>query len=216
MAAAVAVDNDVLLKALSYGLEESFWPGEAMQAIGVLGAARFVLTDRLARAKLKRGDCQAELGVLLERAEILEPDEIEVSLAAVIEKRAAELGLELDGGESQLAAMVAVRGVRTFETGDKRAIAGLEPLTAEFNDLAPLRGRIRCLEQIAHRLAVDEQDFPDIAEAICAEAHVDRSLSTCFSCYSHASVEQKSALEGLRSYIEAVRKHAPNVLEAGP
>lgn len=216
MAASVAVDNDVLLKALSYGLEGSFWPSGEAQTIGVLGAARFVLADRLVRAKLKRGHCHVELGMLLERAEILEPEEIEVSLAAVIEKRAAELGLELGGGESQLAAMVATRGVKTFETGDKRAIAGLEPLAAELDDLAPLHGRIRCLEQIAHRLAAVEQDFPHIAKAICAEAQVDRSLSTCFSCYSGVSVEQGSALEGLRSYIEAVREHAPSVLEKGP
>lgn len=216
MTAAVAVDNDILLKALSYGLEGYFWPDDEQQMVGMLGAARFVLTDRLAKAELRRGTCAAALEALLDRAEILEPEEAEVGLAAAVEKRASELGLELDGGESQLAAMVVARGIGKFETGDKRAIAGLEPMVGEITELAALCGRIRCLEQIAYRLAVVDEDFPCIADAICTEANVDRSLSTCFSCYSGIKAEQGSVLEALRSYIEAVRQVAPTVLEAGP
>jgi hypothetical protein len=124
--------------------------------------------------------------------------------------------LELDGGESQLAAMVARRGIESFETGDKRAIAGLEPMVGEIAELASLCGLVRCLEQIAHRLAAVEDDFPSVADAICGEVDVDRSLSTCFSCYSGVRAEQTSVLEALRSYIEAVRQIAPNMLETGP
>lgn len=216
MAAAVAVDNDILLKALSYGLEGYFWPEEEERVIGVLGAARFVLSDRLAKAGLKRGSCADALKHLLHRAEILEPEKAEVDLAAAVERRASELGFELDGGESQLAAVVVTRGFESFETGDKRAIAGLEPMVNEITSLGALCGRVRCLEQIAHRLAAVDEDFPHIAEAICGEADVDRSLSTCFSCYSGLKVTQDSVLEALLSYIKAVRESAPTVLEAGP
>ena len=216
MAAARAADNDVLLKALSYGLEESFWPSDSGEEIGVLGAARFVLAKRLASGGLRRGGCEDELEDLLARAEILEPDEDELDLAARIERRAAEIGLDLDGGESQLAAICALREIPLLETGDKRAIAGFEPLAGEFSELAAICGRIRCLEQIAHRLAADEPDFDDLVASICGEPDVDRSLSICFSCLSDAVASQDGVLAALRSYISDLRTAAPTVLEPGP
>lgn len=216
MSTAVAVDNDVLLKALSYGLEGLFWPETHQSKIGVLGAARFVLLDRLAKANLKRNHTDRALKQLLNRAEVLEPDSAEIALAARVEKRASELGLELDGGESQLAAMVAKRGIDLFETGDKRAILGLEPMVGEITELAVLCGRVRCLEQIAHRLAAADEHFAIVAGCICDESDVDRSLSTCFSCYSGIEAEQDMVLEALSSYIGAIREAAPTVLEAGP
>lgn len=214
MAAALAVDNDVLLKALSYGLEESFWPSGRPEEIGVLGAARYVLGDRLARVTLRRDERREALCALLDRTEALEPDKGEIDLAAQIEKRAAELGLELDGGESQLAAMVSRRGMELLETGDKRAIAGLESLVAEIGDLKALCGRVRCLEQIAHRVASD--DFAAVSSAICAEAEVDKSLSVCFNCHSDSMPGKAAVLEVLCQYIEDVRQRAPSVLEPGP
>ena len=216
MTAEVAVDNDVLLKALSYGLEHLFWPEEDHGVIGVLGAARFVLADRLAKTNLQRSDINSALKQLLDRAEVLEPDDEEVDLAAKVEKRASELGLELDGGESQLVAMVAKRGIAMFETGDKRAIASLEPMVGEIDELACLCGRVRCLEQIAHRLAAEDSHFPFVAGCVCKEADVDRSLSTCFSCYSGGKTNQAVVLEALLSYINAIRQTAPTVLEAAP
>lgn len=48
-APAVAVDNDVLIKAAAYALIEQFWPAKS---IGVLGAARYVVTGRIARMDL--------------------------------------------------------------------------------------------------------------------------------------------------------------------
>jgi hypothetical protein len=206
-----AVDNDVLLKALRYGLQRSFWPeGE----IGVLGAARYVVGKRLERAE--GASSREALGRLLGEAEELEPEPGELELAAEIERRAADLGLELDGGESQLVAMVVRREMTLLETGDKRAIASLEPMVAEIAELATLCGRVRCLEQVAHRVSSENGRFPGFAAAICAKAEVDRSLSTCFSCYSNAAAEQPAVLAALRSYIEDLRSRAPSVLEPGP
>jgi hypothetical protein len=210
MGAQQAVDNDVLLKAIRYGLETAFWP---TQKIGVLGAARFVIGKRVESEGSGRPE---RLKKLLGRAEELEPDPGELDLAAEIERRAAELGVELDSGESQLAAVVVRRGIDLFETGDKRAIAGLEPLMTEIEELDQLCGRVRCLEQIAHRVSADAGRFTSISHAICAEQGVDKSLSTCFSCYTGGGAERSAVLDALRSYIEDLRSHAPSVLEAGP
>jgi predicted nucleic acid-binding protein len=209
-----AVDNDVLLKALSYGIEARVWPeSDDPPDIAVLGAARFVVGGYLAGANLGRDPDQA-LGELLARAEELEPTEPELECAAEIERAAQDRGLELDGGESQLAAMALERGFQTLETGDKRAIAAFEQLMTEVGALADLAGRLRCLEQIVHRLA-SQEEFDFLASAICGAPAVDKSLTICFSCHS-GGAGQDSALEALLQYIEDVRGQAPKLLEAGP
>ena len=210
MTAELAVDNDVLLKAISYGLERSFWPDTGDSEIGVLGAARYVIGNRLEKTKPGRADAKEALEELLGETEELEPDEAELDLAAEVERRAQELGLELDPGESQLTAMVVRREIAVLETGDKRAIAGLEPLVAEITELGALCGKVRCLEQIAHRLVGEQENFPRVASAICAETDVDKSLSVCFSCYSGMTAKQEAVLEALLEYIEDVRAMAPS------
>ncbi|HEU4462835.1 MAG TPA: hypothetical protein VFR75_09610 [Solirubrobacterales bacterium] len=205
----------MLLKALSYGIEAACWPmsGDPPD-IAVLGAARFVVGGYLAKADLKRKDSIQALSELLSRAEELEPTDLELGYAAEIERAAQDRGLELDGGESQLAAIVLQRGFQTFETGDKRAITAFEQLTTKVDVLADLAGRVRCLEQIIHRLA-GQSDFEAVAEAICGAPAVDKSLTICFSCHS-GGAGRDSALEALMQYIEEVRHQAPILLEAGP
>lgn len=215
MACQQAVDNDVLLKTISYGIETVAWPvsGDSPD-IAVLGAARFVVGGYLAKAELNRDDPTRALNELLSRAEELEPTHSELECAAEIERAAQGRGLELDGGESQLAAIVLQRGFQSFETGDKRAIAAFEQLTEEVGVLADLAGRLRCLEQILYRLA-NQSDFEGLAEAICSAPAVDKSLTICFSCHS-GGLGRDSALEALVQYIEEIRRQAPRLLEAGP
>lgn len=212
-----AVDNDVLLKAISYGLESHFWPkaGNGYK-VGVLGAARYVVGDRIAKAKLGRQEASQALADFLGRAEILEPTEGELKLASEIELAAQQNGLPLDAGESQLGAMVIKRNLPLLETGDKRAITSLEQLLAIVAQLESLAGRVRCLEQIVYRIAEDSGLFMSLATAICAEADVDKSLAICFSCFSGATPRQRGALEALLLYIEDLRHGASTVLEAGP
>lgn len=215
MTCELAVDNDVLLKALSYGIESSVWPNSGDPPdIGVLGAARYVVGGYLADADLARQAPTVALADLLARAEELEPSEAELMLAAEIERAAQDRGLELDGGESQLAAIVLERDIALLETGDKRAIAALEKLLAEVAVLGALAGRLRCLEQIVHRL-VGQEEFELLAAAICAAPGVDKSLTICFSCYS-GGAEKASALEALRQYIDDLRGRASTLLESSP
>ncbi len=100
---------------------------------------------------------------LLSRTVVLEPSDGELELAAAIETAAQTRGLALDAGESQLVAITIQRAIPWIETGDKRAIKSLEVLVDEVDDLTPICGRVRCLEQIVLGCAdqVEEQAMGD-------------------------------------------------------
>jgi hypothetical protein len=211
----LAVDNDVLWKAAAYGLGLLFWPDEVgYRCIGVLGAARFVLRALILRSHFQkdRHEVQEELDSILAGAEILEPTEDELRFAAEIEVTAQRLALQLDAGESQLCAMTVIRQIPLLETGDKRAIRALDNLFDALSPLAPLRARVRCLEQIVLRIISDAERLREVSNAVCSEPTVDMTLSICFSCTSPTPVSHESAFEGLRSYITALRGAAPRVL----
>lgn len=208
------VDNDLVLKAVSYGLVKSFWPAAGERSIGILGAARYVVGHEIDRASLNRGApaAQVDLAGLLDEWEELEPTELEVELAAEIELFGQEQGLALDSGESLLAAIVVVRDVSLLETGDKRAITGLEEAARQLDSLSLLHGRVRCLEQIARRAARDESDFRSFSASVCAEPGVDKSLSICFGCFGGSPADHPTAHEALEQYIGDLRGLAPQVL----
>lgn len=208
------VDNDLILKSVCYGLAEAFWPDGDPDLIGILGAARYVVSHQIDRASLNRSAeaVHSDLSALLARCEELEPTEEEIALAAEIELCGQEHGLALDNGESQLASIVVTRDLPLLETGDKRAIAGLEEAHRRLKALAGLRGRVRCLEQIA-RGAIDvEEEFGGFSAAVCAESGVDRSLSICFGCFADSLVDRAMVCEALDQYIGEVRRSAPDVL----
>lgn len=208
------VDNDLILKSVSYGLADIFWPDGEPGSIGILGAARYVVRHEIDRANLNRGAeaAQSDLSELLARCEELEPTDEEIDLAARIELCGQEHGLALDNGESQLAALVVTRDLPLLETGDKRAIAGLEEARCHLEALDGLRGRVRCLEQIARRAIGAQQAFADISAVICGEAAVDKSLSVCFGCFGDSLADRATALEALEQYVREVRDSAPAML----
>lgn len=207
----MAVDNDVLIKTAAYQLIEDTLRAES---IGVLGAARYVVTGRIDRMELA-GDRAAARKAALEfiaRATVLEPADEELRVAADIEATAQRRGLSLDAGESQLVAIIMQREIRLFATGDKRAVRAFESLMDELDALAGLQGRLRCLEQIILRCA-DAGDPEALARAICAEPQVDKTLSICFRCFSPAPHGPAFDRDGLASYINTLRNEAPRVLE---
>jgi hypothetical protein len=157
-------------------------------------------------------DALAELALVLERAELLEPTETEIVLAANIEARAAEGSHELDSGESQLAAMVVSRGLPLLQTGDKRAIRGLEAMLDVVSELVRITGRVMCLEQLVHA-AVSRGSLDDLRGPICRERAVDTALAMCFACHS-PDPSADDVLDGLASYIGNLRDDAPRVLVA--
>src|SRR6266487_6149777 len=96
-----AVDNDVLLKALRLDCVATFWPMPA--SIGVLGAARFVIRDRIRRGGLAEADPSIEdrAVALFDAVHGLEPTSDELDLANGLEREAQRMALPLDAGESQ-------------------------------------------------------------------------------------------------------------------
>ena len=215
----IAVDNDLILKAVCYGITSDFWPGLcATIEVGVLGAARYVVSKRLDRAPLlrNRSDAQTGLANLLACVAELEPTDREISLAADFEVAAQREGLSLDAGESQLAAMVIERAVPILETGDKRAIRSIEQLLDRVAALHPIQGRVRCLEQIVRRVLDDADAIDRVAVAVCGEPGVDKTMSICFACSSGRPSTLDQVVEGLASYIASLRADAPRVLVPEP
>jgi hypothetical protein len=211
----VALDNDVLMKTICFGIANPLWPiVDGSRQVGALGAARYVLAHAIKRTTLSRdkGATLAEVIAFLDTAVVLEPSDREVALAADFETLAQTVGLFLDAGESQLTAMVVARGIAEFATGDKRAIRSLEELLDVAEALQPISGRVRCLEQLVLHVLQDESTFPALAHAVCGEPEVDRTMSICFGCYSESAVVSEAAMQGLESYLHSVRAMAPRVL----
>jgi hypothetical protein len=209
-----AVDNDVLLKALRFDSVANFWP--VLASIGVLGAARFVVRDRIRRGKLAAVDPSIEdrAAALFGAVSELEPTSDELDLANDLEREAQRMALPLDPGESQLCAIVAVRGLALFTTGDKRAIESLEKMRGVAPWLGRLAGRIRCLEQLVAAVVLDGAVLAELGPRVCADPQADTALSICFGCLGGSSPTASDVASCLNSYINAVRESAPTLLVA--
>jgi hypothetical protein len=207
------VDNDVLLKGACYRLlNHPINTGCGVNGIGYLGAARFVLSKRIRRARLRgnAAEAEAELVSFLGKHQAIEPTTEERTLAAALEVMAQGIPVNLDTGESQLLAVLAVRTLPALITGDKRAIIAIERLLDATTALAQVTGKVTCLEQLVRR-AVMNSDKSSIQEAICKEPEVDRALSICFSCFSSERTVE-AVVQALDSYISALRQKAPRTL----
>jgi len=205
------VDNDVILKSVCYDAAvELLGEYGSENALGVLGAAAYVVTKRIRKASLVCGAATAltRLQSFLESTEALEPSPAESYLAAELEVLAQAQGAALDSGESQLCALVITRSYERLLTGDKRAVVAIQSLLAISEHLTTLTKKIVCLEQLVLRLAV-KQRGELLRSKICAEPNVDKTLSICFSCKSPSFTD---GVEGLESYISALRADAPDTL----
>jgi hypothetical protein len=206
-------DNDVLLKAASYGLLHVLVVEYVAsdKKIGYLGAARYMLPKVLQKARLRK-DAAAAVAALtawFDESESIEPTDGEIVTASQLERAAQKLGVQLHGGESQLCAVVMNRGIERLLTGDKQAIGALHALIGDDETLATLSGRIHCLEIIVQAV-VEKHGVDFIRRAICDEPGVDKTLSIVFSC-SNPQTEADQVLAGLHSYISDIKKNAGRV-----
>lgn len=209
----VLLDNDVVLKAACYALG-----GETVAATTIektppamLGVGRFVTRSRLSRASNIADVVRATqmFEHMLAAMTLVEPDDDEMAMAADLEAEAIRQDLELDGGESQLLAILAKRACSLLVTGDKRAIAAMADVAA-----AVAGGRVACLEQlITHIVATNGTQ--SVRLLVCAEPNVDRAITNCFACSSRKAPEVADVLAGLASYIEHLDRSAPGVLIPG-
>lgn len=210
----VLVDNDVLLKVCCYDLA-----GEAVAATTIdgtppsmLGVGRYVIRGRLNRARniLNRERACVALDHLLNSVNILEPSDAELSLAADLEAKASQRGLELDGGESQLLAILVLRGCSLLLTGDKRAITAIAATAVEMAAC-----RVGCLEQLIAQL-ITGVGVDGVRSRVCSEPKVDTAVTICFACTSEPPPSDHAVAEGLLSYIHYLNGIAPSVLFPGP
>jgi hypothetical protein len=208
------VDNDIVLKGVCYGiLSDVLQPHNGRAGtIGVLGTARFVVSNRIKKVKLTRSEnlILEELARFLSCCTQLNPTEHEQRLAAELEFAAQQLGLGLDTGESQLCAISILRAISKLFTGDKRAITAMERLLDGHTALLAMSGRVWCLEQAISILVAGGQ-LQSLRSAICSEPTVDKVLTICFACNS-PDVQPETVVEGLNSYIGALRADAGRVL----
>lgn len=209
-----AIDNDILFKGACYGLLSELIGTSccAPEVVGTLGSARFVVAKKIERNKPLRNR-EAALAILfdfLNRSETLEPTTNEQNMAADLELTAQRLGVNLDNGESQLCAMLVFRVLPLLLTGDKRATKAMEKLIDADARLIPLCGKVRCLEQLVYD-ALATGAHVAFRTAVCAEPEVDKALAICFGCRSQ-SIELANIVEGLQSYVRALRTEATRVL----
>jgi len=210
------VDNDIIFKGACYGLlpEVLATVCAADDRVGVLGAARFVVSKKIRKAVINKGGepALANLEEFLRGAIAIEPTEAEQMIAADLELAAMNAGAGLDSGESQLCAVLIERLVPWLLTGDKRAIRAIEKLLECYDRLITIAGKVKCLEQLALAALPDAATVNSFRDKVCAEAHIDRTLAICFSCSSTEIAGDYVA--GLESYIGDLRKEAGRVLSA--
>lgn len=209
-----AIDNDVLIKAAAYDLLDPLAANAAAARgdICVLGAAPYVCRDAVVRRKIagNRAAIQTRLAAFFATVEAIEPTEAEVALAIEFEEAALKGSLSLDSGESQLAAVLITRNLRTLVTGDKRAITALAKVVAGTDHAKQLEGRVCCFEQAMLQIA-QAKGCVLMRTAVCAEPDIDRAIAICFSCKAKApaSVDCEPCLQ---SYIKDVRANSAGLL----
>jgi hypothetical protein len=211
MAEAILLDNDVILKAAQYQLDAELAELTTFEDIppSVLTVARFVIQGRIQKlrdASLKDA-VSACFARLLTRVQAIEPTEDEVQLAAEFETCAQRAGLDLDGGESQLLAILLTRNLRLLVTGDKRAIVAIECISKYTPSIG---ARIGCFEQLIASIVTPDNKLK-VRTDVCKVPYVDKAISICFACSSE-DADHGVIRAALSSYIQHVRGNAPNVL----
>lgn len=210
------VDNDVILKISCYELLAQLETAlGGANRIGVLGAARFVISKALQRKVA--GDSESVVNAFqafVGRVEELEPTTDEIELATEMEEVANREALGLDAGESQLCAIAITRGVESLLTGDKRAVKAAESLKPHLPALSNLDGRIACLEQVILGI-VSLIGFHEVRVRVCKEISADTALSICCKCWHPNLPEDADMQDAFQSYINNLRNLAPTVLYPG-
>lgn len=209
----VLLDNDVVLKAASYSLADEMLIAVAADgaAPGMLGVGRFVVRGRLERNRGLADPAAAAAAFerMLGEIILLEPTEDELAMAAELEAEASRRDLELDGGESQLVAMLACRACRLLVTGDKRAVTAMAAVASSL-----VEGRIACFEQVIAQI-VARCGSATVRLAVCAEPTVDRAVSLCFGCGREPGPCDEDVLAALASYSGHLNRSAPGILLPG-
>jgi hypothetical protein len=211
------IDTDVLLKTASYKLLKKLLATTPFGSteFEMIAAAQFVVAGKF-KKKLKGEQLEgakAHFQEAIATIAAIEPTADELALAAQLESAAVTLGVDLDAGESQICALMLSRGIDLMMTGDKRAIKAIAALR-EQGACAYAHGKVACLEQLVWWL-IEKAGLDSVQPSICSLPAVDSSLTNALGCYS-GGTPLASCQEGLASYINSVRRDAPEVLITYP
>jgi hypothetical protein len=178
------IDNDVVIK-----LAQMDAYADALAAISVnpnsvgsLGVMLRYMGLEGEQLRLKRTRTQAEadrLYKVLRTITAVEPTLEEQTLAALLMKAIIEAQLDMDEGEVALIAITLKRSETEMATGDKRAIRALPALEVLCAELAKLRGRLICFEQLIKHLC-QKQGLPRIRNAVLAARHADQTITMAY------------------------------------
>jgi hypothetical protein len=211
MTVAVLLDNDVVIKLarMDVYLDAISGMGFTPQRVGSLKpmlrymgrydkrrTARF--TDNAAEA--------ARLVAALHSIVELEMTQQEAAISAQVMRAVLLAGLDFDEGELAMCVLAISRGNLDFCTADKRALKSLPQVEALWADLAKLRGRCICFEQVFQHLC-EQHGLARVAQAVKTCPTTDKAIKTIFDHTEKGG--QELFLRGLQVVIEdRISQHA--------
>lgn len=209
------IDNDVVIK-----LAQMDAYADAMSALGIktreIGSLATMLrymgrTSPDRRAALTRTPEEANrLGDVLPTLVEIEPTPEESRLAAAMMKVILLNELDMQEGEVTLMAVAIERPGTNVATGDKRALRALPALASLFTNLATLKGRFICFEQIFQKIC-QQYGMPRVRAAVLRAWHADATLAMTYDYFKDRG--PKHFIGGLTLVIkEQVSTPAPDWL----
>lgn len=208
------VDNDVVIKLARM---DTYRDGIASlgRGPGQVGSLRVMLrymgiADEARRLVHARTQAEADrLAQALHGIVEIELSDEESRAAAQAMKVVLEAELDLQEGELTLSVVAAMRGGMHVATGDKRALRSLPRLEVGWAQLAAMRGRFICFEQIFKRLCVC-QGIARVSMAVAASPRADEAIAFVSNRYGSDARTFVAALDHL--VTEQIEKQAPGWL----
>lgn len=211
MTVSVLLDNDVVIKlarmdayldALSSMELTPLQVGSLKPMLRYMGLYDNSRTARFTRDAVE----QTRILAALRTISVLEMTLQEAALAGRVGKAVLAAGLDFNEGELMMCVVAVNRGGLDFCTADKRALRSLPQVESLWAELAKLRSRCICFEQVFEFLC-KKKGFGRAAQAVQTCPNADSAIRTI---YSHTSGGgQELFLKGLQVVIEdRISQHA--------
>jgi len=217
MTVSVLLDNDVVIKLarMDAYLDAIASMGLTQHQIGSLKPMlRYMgLYDNRRTARFTHDAAeQARILAALKTIIVMEMTPQEATLAGQIGKAVLAAGLDFNEGELLMCVVAVSRGNLDFCTADKRALRSLPQVEALWADLAKLRGRCICFEQVFEYLC-QKHGLGRVSKAVQSCPAADTALHTIYDYTAKAGPEQ--FLRGLKVVIEdRISQHARGWLKS--
>jgi len=211
MTVSVLLDNDVVIKLarMDAYIDAISSMGLTHQQVGSLKPMlRYMgLYDHRRTARFTRDAAeQARVLAALKTIIVMEMTPQEATLAGRVGKAVLAAGLDFNEGELMMCVVAVSRGGLDFCTADKRALKSLPHVEALWADLAKLRGRCTCFEQVFEYLC-QKDGLRRVATAVQTCPTADTAIQTIYDLTAKGG--QELFLRGLQVVIEdRISQHA--------